>query len=185
MKKVELISVILLFFIAFVFGNKLFSQVELVQDIFTAGSSLEPIRFKVLDNQLYFRTQDYGVGKELWAYDGNTASMLVDTRPGSGSFTPSGYLKVENNIYFIANDCIHGEEMCMYNGKLYFSADDGIHGRELWMDNFGATSLENSTIDDLISIYPNPYSYQIYIEFENVDFFRSKCLGFCYKTYSR
>lgn len=58
----------------------------------------------VYNGELYFAANDGSHGWELWKYDGSTASLVEDLKPGSDSSSPSS--------------------LVVYNGELYYSADD-------------------------------------------------------------
>ncbi len=93
------------------------------------GSS--PEHFAVFNNQLYFSAYDGVNGRELWRYNGSTASLAADINPGAPylSSNPNG--------------------MTAYNGKLYFNADDGVHGFELW-------SFDGTNAQMVAEINPTP-----------------------------
>ncbi|MEQ8464809.1 hypothetical protein [Coleofasciculus sp. E1-EBD-02] len=58
-------------------------------------------------------------GKELWRFDGISASLIQDIRPGHR----------DSFILFLTP----------FNGELFFAATDGTNGCELW--NFDGTSV--------------------------------------------
>ena len=93
------------------------------------GSS--PENFAALDGQLYFSAYDGVHGRELWRFNGITASLAADIVPGGqySSSNPSG--------------------LTVYNGKLYFSATDEVHGYELW-------SFDGTTAQMVAEINPTP-----------------------------
>jgi ELWxxDGT repeat protein len=118
-------------------------------------------------NTLYFSADDGTNGEELWTSDGTTAGtvMVKDIRTG-GTWAPlsglsyASELTAFGDVYFIANDGTHGEELWKSDGTesgtvmvkdinsgldssspsqlivvdnvLYFEADDGINGCQLW-----------------------------------------------------
>ncbi len=69
---------------------------------------------------LFFTAFDAAGGRELWRSDGTAAGTqrVLDIKPG-----PSSALEYDWN-YLIA-----------VGRDLYFAADDGVHGRELWRSN--------------------------------------------------
>jgi ELWxxDGT repeat protein len=91
------------------------------------GNSSSPTGLTVFDNALYFNADDGVHGRELWKYNGTTASLVADIFPGKdlsgrgSSSSPSG--------------------LRVFDNALYFSADDGVHGRELWKYDGTTTSL--------------------------------------------
>src|SRR5690606_29508249 len=68
------------------------------------------------------------IGQELYVTDGATAPKLVkDIWPGIESSDP--------------------EDLISINGQLFFTADDGIHGRELWTSD--GTAAGTRMVQDL------------------------------------
>ena len=87
-------------------------------------------------------------------------SLVSDVRPGSSSSYPDAFAIVGNELFFAANDGIHGEELWKTDGTVngtvlvkdirpgssgsginkpivvgntvFFKANDGVHGTELW-----------------------------------------------------
>jgi ELWxxDGT repeat protein len=72
-------------------------------DTFLMDSS--PMDLTVFDGKLYFSANDGIHGRELWAWDGNQARLVLDINPGQYGSEVS--------------------ELTVYNGRLFFSADDG------------------------------------------------------------
>jgi len=93
---------------------------------------------------------------ELWMYDAAGNFSLVKNLGLKYIPVP---IQFKNNIYFLANDSVHGTELWtldrdynlslvkdiakgkkssepkdfyVFNNRLFFTADDSIHGRELW-----------------------------------------------------
>jgi ELWxxDGT repeat protein len=64
-----------------------------------------PGGFKVFDGLLYFSANDGVHGRELWAFDGTTARLVMDINPGAYGSEVS--------------------ELTVFNGGLYFCADNG------------------------------------------------------------
>jgi len=132
-------------------------QATMVADINTGGGgAIEYIT--ALGTDLYFSASDGTNGKELWKYDGTTATMVADINPGAGQSYPSKLTVFGTDLYFTANDGTNGVELWKYDGTtatmvadinpgiqasqpgeltvlgtdLYFTAKDGTNGRELW-----------------------------------------------------
>ena len=132
-----------------------------------SGGSSSPSGLTVFDNALYFSADDGVHGKELWKYNGTTASLVADLIPGKFASSPSGLRLFDNALYFSADDGVHGKELWKYDGttaslvadlnpgsgssylygstvfnnSLYFSLDDGVHGTELWKYDGTTASL--------------------------------------------
>jgi len=79
-----------------------------------------------VNNQIFFNAKDDEHGIELWVSDGTAdgTHILKDINPGSASGR-----KYYDTLRAIIDD------------KIYFIADDGIHGRELWVSD----GTENGT----------------------------------------
>ncbi|MBS1778609.1 MAG: T9SS type A sorting domain-containing protein [Bacteroidetes bacterium] len=125
--------------------------------------------FTLCNDKLFFAADSGQAGSELWISDGTTAGtyMLKDINPTgtgiSGSSYPEQITAYNGNIYFTANDAIHGVEMWESDGttagtqllrdinpgpfhsnprgftvfinKMWFFANDSTHGSELWTSN--------------------------------------------------
>jgi len=84
------------------------------------GTTRPPI-FAVLNNEVFFLTNGCQIGcsnrkgRELWKSDGTAEGTIMLKDFG-----------VLNDIYSF------GHEATAFNNELYFPADDGIHGEELW-----------------------------------------------------
>ena len=120
--------------------------------------------FGDLDGILYFMG-DNGSGSELWRSDGTEAGtyQLVDIYPGTASSSPCYFTKVDDQLFFMAEDNpANGRELWKTDGtaagttmvaniqpegdsipshsialgsQLVVSADDGLHGREPWISD--------------------------------------------------
>ncbi|MBK8194547.1 MAG: T9SS type A sorting domain-containing protein [Lewinellaceae bacterium] len=90
------------------------------------------------DSALYFRAYTGNSDWELWKSDGSGPGTirLADIRPGMEGSYPQAFTFLD--------------------GELFFIADDGIHGRELWKLNTttGTNALVWSTA--LCKVLPNP-----------------------------
>lgn len=87
---------------------------------------------------LYFRAYTGSDGWELWQSDGTTAgtTRLADIRPGPESSYPQAFTRLDNTLYFVA--------------------DDGIRGRELWKLDLSTGLPTPVSSDRLFSLSPNP-----------------------------
>ena len=105
-----------------------------------------------------------GTGMEPWytLADGSSR-MIGDIRPGEDGSSPRNFRDVDNTLFFVADDGVHGSELwstaqggpfivkdvnpgqagsspqivASADQEVYFTADDGVHGRELWWYLFG------------------------------------------------
>ncbi len=145
----------------------------LIKDIHpgVSSSSIDFETSLIINSELYFVANDGIHGTELWKSDGTENGTLLIKNIGPESFgsinISNTFLKTLNNeVLFIANDRIHGDELWKTNGteegtilikdineenrfsgssinlsqatlnpntsEIYFTANDGIHGKELW-----------------------------------------------------
>ncbi|MBF0621417.1 MAG: tandem-95 repeat protein, partial [Magnetococcales bacterium] len=101
-----------------------------------------------LNDQILFLGLDSTYGSELWSSDGNTAEMLVDINPGSGS---------SNAIYSAA---LGGSNSIEFNNSLFFSASDGVNGAELWKTDGtaeGTTLVADININSSLGSHPTHF----------------------------
>jgi ELWxxDGT repeat protein len=97
-----------------------------------------------------------------------SASLIKDINPGAPGSQIQNAVTLNNDVYFAANDGVHGEELWKSDGtaagtmmlddinpgpgssnpadltvvgnSIYFTANDGVHGTELWITNGTAAS---------------------------------------------
>ncbi len=135
----------------------------MVKNIAVTGSST-PTNFCVYNGFLYFAAgANNGADVELWRTDGTDAGTteVKDINPGtSNSSSPQSLVVMNNTLYFLADDGVHGQELWRsdgssgsttlvkdirqfsfasnikwltpFNNELYFQADDGSNGAELY-----------------------------------------------------
>ena len=144
------------------------SSSQLVKDLNPGPGGSTTNQFAVLNDVFYFSANG-DKGTELYRSEGteNTTSLVRDINSNvSNSGLPFGsspnkFTTAENNIYFVANDGEHGNELWKTDGTfggttlvrdiregsnstsfgqfktfgntLVFTANDGIHGNELWI----------------------------------------------------
>jgi len=151
--------------------------------------------------ELYFTATDRVHGKELWKYDGTSASMVanINNVPFNQDKTKGSYPQYltgfNDALYFSADDGTNGIQLWKYDGtnaptmvansngmsspesltvvqgSLYFTADDGTNGRQLW--KYDGTN-DPSMISDG-SEYFNP---RFLTEFQGDLFFAANSLVF-------
>ena len=113
-------------------------------------------------NSWYSAPRTNETGLELWVSDGTAEGtrLLLDIREGSASSFPSEFEVLNNELFFRANDGVHGDELwktdgtelgtvlikdifagpvlsypnelTAFNGSVFFAASDGLNGSELW-----------------------------------------------------
>jgi len=166
------------------------SGTELIYD-FGQGSKGGFGTMAVFKNKLYFTAASASTNglQELWKSDGTTAgtALVYSGFTGQGSYTISGLTIVGNNLFFGADDGVHGKELWktdgttggtimvkdihpngssspdrffVHNGICYFMANDNVHGPELWhSDGSGAGTYLLKDIDpsSTSGSYPSDY----------------------------
>jgi ELWxxDGT repeat protein len=102
-----------------VLGRELFSfdgsHVKLIADINPGSVSSNPTELVGFDQKVFFQAHNALTGSELYAYDGSRVTRITDLNPGpaiSFSHEPGN--------------------LAAYNGELFFAANDGVHGEELF-----------------------------------------------------
>jgi len=139
----------------------------MVKDIYPGSSDGNPVELAVINTTLFFRATDSASGYKLWKSDGTEAgTVIVKVLNSDSEFSlitggNSNFTVLNNALYFLSNDGVHGQELwksdgteagtvmvkdicfdlnlgsdpfffTLLNNTLYFQASDGIHGTELW-----------------------------------------------------
>ena len=87
------------------------------------NTSSDPTWLTVYDGALYFAAHDDEHGRELWRWDGTTASLVADVQPGSGWSSPHLLIVYDGALYFRA-DVGSGSDLWRYDGNTAsFAAD--------------------------------------------------------------
>lgn len=124
--------------------------------IASGNDSSNPMFFTEYNGELYFNargTNVSGIGNELYKTNGTQAgtSLVMNLNPNfSGSSYPSNFT--------------------VFNGELYFTADDGVHGRELFKTdgttitlvkdiNVGSGSSSNHSDNMMAMLEENGFLY--------------------------
>ena len=152
-----------------------------------------PRRLAAVGSTLFFSGSDSAGGYSLWAYNTTALPPPVWLRSfaayGPGQSNPEmikpQMLAVGSQLFFVANDGVHGDELWRSNGTpagtvqvsdiaigptsslpdqftaagsstLYFVAEDGIWGRELWRTDGTAPGTRRVTDINLGSGNSNP-----------------------------
>ena len=107
-------------------GRELFvfdgTSTSLVKDIFPGFNSSNPFDFYVLNDKIIFKAYTLEKGLELWITDGTEAGtkILKD-------------INLNGNGFLIdKQESVRIQNFYKLNNELYFYADNGIHGMELW-----------------------------------------------------
>jgi ELWxxDGT repeat protein len=88
-----------------------------LMDLNSAGSS-NASGFIEFNGLLYFSADgNDGAGRELWSYDGETATRVADINPGSGDAIPSRFAVYNDALYFRAFTPSNGTELWRYDGS--------------------------------------------------------------------
>ncbi len=119
------------------------------------------------DQVLYMTRNSPEKGTELWVYDNFIPFLVDDIWPGAQSSNPHDLVNFNNQIYFVANDGLVGDELwrrpnnfafgsaqlasdfrpgaassgidnlIVVGNELFFTANDGTSGNELWKMSIG------------------------------------------------
>jgi len=70
-----------------------------------------------LNGELIFNAYNNAIGDEIWKYSTiNGLTMVKDIQPGTGPSFPDNFITFNGNVYFVADDGIHGFELWKTNG---------------------------------------------------------------------
>jgi ELWxxDGT repeat protein len=118
------------------------SGTQLIKDIYPGTQPGLYTNFntsETVNGYLYFMADDGDVGLELWATDG----------------TPSGTFLV-SDLYQGTNNDSSPSYFYNFNGNVFFTAQTKYIGREFWSCGNSTTSISETEIDRVITIFPNP-----------------------------
>lgn len=149
-----------------------------------------------LNQYVFFTAKDSIHGMELWKTDGtsNGTQMVHDIQPGEKGSLPHNLWVDDSTLYFTAYEASTGVELWSTDGtstgtqrltdinpgrantnpkvlgkagtRLIFSAVDADHGFELWTFNLSTGITKPLLNDPTVSIYPNPSSDKLHIEWK-------------------
>ncbi|MCB8946403.1 MAG: cadherin-like domain-containing protein [Ardenticatenaceae bacterium] len=91
----------------------------MVKDTMPGAASSYPRNLVAFnDSEVIYRTQDEAHGAEIWISDGTITStqILTDIVPGVGSSDPYGFIRVDNLVYFVADDSTLGDALWQSDG---------------------------------------------------------------------
>lgn len=123
---------------------------QMVKDIYTGTSGSNIQHIISFNNTLYFGASSNGISeRKLWSSDGTNA----------GTVEVQGFLDTDT---FNTGPFSFFE----HNNSLFFNVDNKVIGSELWKLDDGVT-LSNTALSEtkLLSIYPNPTSGKLYLNF--------------------
>ena len=101
------------------------NEPTIVADIRAGSEGSDVWKFTVYKSELYFIADDGLHGYELWKYNGvDEPQRITDINSGIGNslYRSSGngrnipFIEFNDNLYFCANDGVHGWELWTYNG---------------------------------------------------------------------
>ncbi|BBK38542.1 hypothetical protein STAQ_36200 [Allostella sp. ATCC 35155] len=135
----------------------------LAADILAGESGSQPGPPIAFGDAIYFAATGDAAGRELWRFDGETASRVADLLEGGSSSDPSFFVAFDDALYFVAIDLDLGRglwrsdgteagtrlitpvgpnpldadprDLVVVNDRILFVATDSEHGRELWVSD--------------------------------------------------
>ena len=168
----------------------------LVYDIWPGSTSSYPeTNFNapafVADGKMFFTAESALYGRELWYFDGTTATMVGDIASGTADsyVYPQGVLN--DVFYFQAELDGYGKELFKYEDGtasllvdlypgatgseiyavlrhsvdgIYFVATDDVHGRELWHIENPYLEINEPLESTMTMVYPNPGNGEFTVE---------------------
>jgi len=91
-----------------------------------------PQGLKVIGDRLYFSADDGVSGREIWSFDGTTATRLADLNPGKGDSEPFtdtfDFTEFDGAIYFSANPGDNTNRLFRYDGQKIERVDRVVNG---------------------------------------------------------
>ena len=119
-------------------GRKLWSTSSgLETPVLVNGAGDDPKDLTAIEDKLYFSSKSE-LGRELWVADGNSANLVEDINPGTGSSSPSNFTATKN------------QRKGNIETQLFFTADGGERGVELWSLDLANNSSKPQRYDDIV-----------------------------------
>jgi trimeric autotransporter adhesin len=126
------------------------NNATLAADIFPGVSGYAPYHnsrpqgLKVIGDWLYFSASDGVSGREIWRFDGISASRVVDLNPGPGDSEPYAstydFTEFAGAVYFIANPGDNNNRLFRYDGQNIVRVDSVAGGPQI-QPFYGAENL--------------------------------------------
>ncbi len=107
----------------------------------------------IYNNKIYFPGFQSGNGTELWETDGTTLNTFMLTDINNGA-SPS--------IMLSPTHCLLKNNFVTSN-NVFFMANDGVHGDEIWRFNNTPAGINKKSISNNTSIVPNPFTNELKI----------------------
>lgn len=131
----------------------------MIEDLFPGpdyGFS-RPTDMAILNGQGFFMGDDGVNGEELWVTNGSSAagtSLLLDIWPGDGvsqphSSAPHTFVTCGPNVYFVADDGVHGNELWMTGG----TAGSTLQAADIYPDANGSGILEMTCVGSRLFVW--------------------------------
>lgn len=100
------------------------NSTQCLTDINPGGNSSTIAFITAFNNKLYFAgtngndTSTGNTGLELYCFDpsSNLTSLVFDINPGYQPSNPFGLTVINNKLYFVASEPLHGKELYVYDG---------------------------------------------------------------------
>lgn len=148
----------------------------------------------IFDNQLYFSGTDGNNHMQLYSYhlSNKNVTQIATINPG-GDSKPAGFIHMGGEIFFTADDGMHGRELwkmrngqqpvmvadintnpdvdipvanlTIYDNTLYFTAY-GANGNEMYMYNDPNNVTSTTNTKTATTAYPNPVHHIVHFDLE-------------------
>ena len=91
------------------------NTISVAANVRQGKKSSNPGEFAVFENELYFTAEGKNVGRELYKFDGTTATQVADIN-SKGDSNPTNLTVVNNKLVFAADGGTNGVELYEYDG---------------------------------------------------------------------
>ena len=121
-----------------------------------------PMHLVAMNGNLYFKSLDSN-RVDIWVSDGTNAGTHSVKMPGANFMT-------KQLAFRISGACIGANIFPYDNQLIYLNSYDSSLKAQLYKLDTRSNSVENSTLDNEITVYPNPASNEVSARFEHAGF---------------